>query len=321
MRSDLEISVVTPSYNQGKFLAETIESVIGQQGKFSLDYLIIDGGSTDGSVEIIRHYQELLQKGAWRAGCRAIRYRWLSEKDRGQTDAILKGFAMATGGLLAWLNSDDVYLPGALEAAATYFRDQPGTGLLYGDAEYCDAQGTVIGRYRTEPFDFERLALFNFICQPSTFFRREAFQAVGELDRSLHFAMDYDLWVRLGRRFPCGYLPQFLSRYRLHETSKTIRVETLYENSEEALRLAIKHFGWAPLNRIYTSCRALCQARLPGIISRTRPGLVVASVLCSVLRSLQLNGGVRSKDLALLNRENFSKLSKSRTEIMTGRKD
>jgi GT2 family glycosyltransferase len=226
---------------------------------------------------------------------------------------------MARGEILGWLNSDDTYLPGALQVAANHFHGNPDTALLYGDAHYCDTDGAVIGRYRTEEFDFEKLAWFNFICQPSTFFRREAFEAVGGLDGTLNFAMDYDLWVRIGRRFPCRYLPRFLSVYRLHETSKTVRDETLFENSEEALRLALKYFGWAPLTRVYNSCNFYCRSRLPRVLARNKAVLVVATMACSVLRSLWLNRGIRAKDLALLfNRDNFRKLFKSRIEIMTG---
>ena len=312
------LSIITPSYNQGEFLAATIESVIGQTGDFHLDYLIVDGDSNDSSVAVIRHYEELLLQGKWRIECRGITYRWLSEKDRGQTDALMKGFAMARGEFLAWLNSDDTYLPGALQAAADHFRANPDTALVYGAAQYCDSAGAVIGSYRTEPFDFEKLAWFNFICQPSALFSRKAFEEVGGLDRTLHFAMDYDLWIRIARRFPCRYLPRTLSRYRLHESSKTVRDETLFENCEEALRLARKYFGWAPLTRVYNSCNCYCRAHLPGPLSRNKAALLAATVISSVLRSLWLNRGVRRKDLALLNRENFRKLFKSRLAIMTG---
>ena len=314
-----KISIVTPSYNQGEFLAQTIESVISQAGDFSIDYIIVDGGSTDNSIEIIKRYESILHDQHWPVACKSITYRWLSEKDRGQTDALLKGFRMANGTIFSWLNSDDVYLPGALQSAARIFSDYPETGLLYGDAHYCDREGAVIGRYRTEEFDYGKLAWFNYICQPSTFFRKKVFEAVGGLDDTLQFAMDYDLWIKIGKRFPCRYLPEFLAAYRLHESSKTIRNESLYENSEEALRLAIKYFDWAPLTRVYNSCNFSCRARLPVFLSRCKSVIIVATVICTVLRSLQLNRGIRRNDLMLLNMANFSKLFKSRVEIMTGK--
>ena len=314
----MKLSVITPSYNQGAFLAETIESVISQEGDFAIDYIIVDGGSSDNSVDIIKLYEALLQRGEWQVKCLGIKYRWISEMDQGQTDALIKGFRMAQGELFAWLNSDDTYLPGALRTAVDFFHDQPDSGLLYGDAHYCNSEGDVIGRYRTEEFAYEKLAWFNFICQPAAFFRKDAFEAAGGLDETLHFAMDYDLWIRISRRFPCCYLPQLLATYRLHETSKTISGETLFRNSEESLAVTVRHFGWAPLTRVYTSCRILSLARLPNIFARNRFTVTAAAMICSIMRSLYLNRGFHHNDLKVLNRENFRKLFKSRIEIMTG---
>jgi len=311
------ISVVTPSYNQGRFLSETIESVIGQAGDFQIDYIIVDGASTDNSVEIIQRYEQLLNNGTWPLKCRGIRYRWVSENDKGQTEALAKGFRMSRGAILAWLNSDDTYLPGALQTVTNYFLENPATGLLYGDSYYCTTAGAIISRDRTDNFDLGKLAYFNIICQPSAFFRRDVFEAVGGLDETLHFVMDFDLWIRIGKRFPCRYLPEFLSMYRLHEASKTICDESLFENSEEGLRVAIRHFDWAPLTRIYTSCSILCKTRLPAILARNRLAVAAAAIFCSLIRSLFLNRGFNRNDLKLFNRENYRKLFKSRLEIMT----
>jgi glycosyltransferase involved in cell wall biosynthesis len=314
------LSIVTPSYNQGQFLAETIESVISQQGDFFIDYLIVDGGSSDDSVAVIKRYDELLQQGKWPVSCRGITYRWLSEKDRGQTDALTKGFRLAKGELLAWLNSDDTYLPGALQAAARFFLEHPETGLMYGEAHYCDAAGNLVGSYRTADFVLENLAPQNFICQPSTFFRKEVLEAVGGLDETLHFAMDYDLWVRIGKRFVCRRLPQFLSVYRLHEASKTISDATLCENIEEGLRQSIKHFDWAPITRVYALCCCRCRTGLPPFLARRRTVVIGAAIVWSMFRSLLLNRGIRRSDLRLFNKSNFGKLFKSRSEIMLGSK-
>jgi len=314
----INISIVTPSFNQGQFLAETIESVLGQTGDFLIDYIIVDGGSTDDSVEIIQRYETLLEKGGWPVTCRGINFRWSSEKDRGQTDALIKGFRLAKGEILTWLNSDDIYLPGALQTVSSFFRDNPATALLYGDAHYCDAVGVIVGRYPAEDFDLGKLAWFNFMCQPSTFFRREAFDAVGRLDDALHYAMDYDLFVRIGKKFACRYLPQYFSIYRLHETSKTVCNDDLYKNHEEALHLAMKHFGWAPLNRVYGSCSYYCLARLPGFLTRFRLLVICSALVYTILRSLRLNHGLRREDLKLLNLANFRKMFKERMEILRG---
>lgn len=316
--SDITFSIVTPSYNQGVFLAETIESVISQEGDFHIDYIIIDGGSTDNSVEIIKHYNELLKKKEWPVKCQGITFRWVSEQDKGQTDALAKGFRMANGEIFAWLNSDDTYLPGALQAATSFFHSNPGVGLMYGDASYCDTTGTVIGRYRTDSFDLGRLAYANIICQPAAFFLREAFEEVNGLDETLHFVMDYDLWVRIGRRFPGRHVPQLLATYRLHETSKTMLNETLLRNCEESLAVTIRHFGWAPLTRVYTACSVLVKARLPGSLKQSNFLVAPAAVVCSLLRSMFLNRGINRNDLRLLNRDNFRKLFKNRLDIMTG---
>jgi len=313
------ISIVTPSYNQGSFLVETIESVIGQEGNFAIDYIIVDGGSSDDSVAIIRNYEARLHNGDWPVTCRGITYRWVSERDKGQTDALMKGFHMSRGEVLAWLNSDDTYLPGALQTAADFFRGHPDTVLLYGDSYYCDATGTVIGCYKTEEFDLDGLASANIICQPAAFFRRASFEAVGGLDGTLSFAMDFDLWIRIGRRFPCRHVPRLLATYRLHETSKTISNDTLFRNSEESLAVTIRHFDWAPLTRVYTSCRIMCTARLPGLLARNRFASAAAVMLCSLFRSLYLNHGFHRNDLKLLTGTNFRKLLKSRLEIMTSR--
>ncbi|HXE95223.1 MAG TPA: glycosyltransferase family 2 protein [Dongiaceae bacterium] len=312
------ISIITPSCNQGVFLDGTIKSVISQEGDFFIDYIIVDGGSSDNSVDIIKRYDASLQNGEWPVKCRGIRYRWVSERDRGQTDALIKGFRMAQGEVFAWLNSDDTYLPGALQTAAGFFRDQPDTGLMYGDAHYIDAEGAIIGSYRTEKFDLDKLASANIICQPAAFFRRAAFEEAGGLDETLDFVMDYDLWIRIGRGFTCRHIPCLLATYRLHEASKTINSDTLIRNSEESLAVTLRHFGWAPLTRVYTSCIILCKSRLPVLFGRSRLAVSVAAITCSLFRSLYLNRGFHRNDLKLLTGNNFRKLCRSRLEIMTG---
>lgn len=309
------ISIVTPSYNQGGYLRETIESVLGQEGDFSLDYIIVDGGSKDQSVEIIRHYERLMNEGVWPVKCHGIRYRWISEKDRGQTDAIMKGFRMAKGEVLAWLNSDDTYLPGALQTAADAFSKEPDITVLYGKSHFTDVEGKVIGKYPTEPFDVRRLAQFNFICQPSTFFRKSALDAVGGLDTSLHFVMDYDLWIRMAGKFKFRYIPEFLSTYRLHEASKTISPLTALANHKEALDTVHRHYGWFPLNRVYMYCHSLIQSKLPSALGKSTVFLVLLSLPYAGAQYLRLNRGIRREDVKLLRPSNLRKLFKSWTDI------
>ena len=314
----MKLSIITPSYNQGLYLAETIESVISQAGEFFLDYIIVDGGSEDDSVAIIRHYEKLLAEKSWTVRCQGIEYRWQSESDRGQTEAIMKGVGLAKGEILAWLNSDDVYLPGTLQTMAAFFREQPETALVYGAAHYCNAGGEIIGNYPTEDFDRGKLAYFNFFCQPATFFLSKAFKAVGGLDDTLHYAMDYDLFVKISKQFSCYYLPRFLAKYRLHEMSKTVGDNVLFANHEEALLLSLKHFGWAPLTRVYGACYYYCLSRFSRTVTMFRPLVITAALFCTLFRSLWLNRGVRKEDLQLLRVRNFQKIVKRRMEILCG---
>jgi glycosyltransferase involved in cell wall biosynthesis len=202
------ISIVTPSYNQAQFIEETIRSVL-LQGYPNLEYIIIDGGSDDGSVEIIRKYEPWLAY-------------WVSEPDRGQSHAINKGFDQATGEILAWLNSDDIYMPDALENVREPFSD-PEIDLVYGDAHKIDATGNFIGKcghvqvYRRELMTKE----CNIIVQPAAFFRRSAFERVGGLDETLNNVMDYDLWFRLGDKGGVKYLPVMLAKARIYAETKT----------------------------------------------------------------------------------------------------
>lgn len=308
------ISIVTPSYNQGAYLAETIESVLGQEGDFSIDYIIADGGSSDHSVEIIRRYEKLLEKGEWPVRCRGIRYRWLSEKDKGQSDALMKGFGRAEGEILAWLNSDDTYLPGALAKAVEAFGDG-GAGVVYGKSRFIDVQGKAIGCYPTEPFDYRRLAMVNFICQPSTFFTREAFDAVGGVNRKLHYAMDFDLWIRLAGRSEFRYLPVFLSSYRLHESSKTVSPQDSLANHLEGLETVQRHYRWAPLNRVYGYCRSRCCGFFPGLTSKSPALAVLLAAPYTVMLYLVRNKGVCFDDLSIFTRGNMRNLSKEWIDV------
>jgi len=204
----VKVSIVTPSYNQARFLDETIRSVLSQDYQ-NIEYIIVDGGSTDGSVEIIRRYADRL---AW----------WASELDRGQTDAINKGFARATGDIFAWLNSDDTYHPGAVSQAVNYLQTHPEAGLVYGNANLIDEKGKILGKFPARTTDYQKLLRgYVHIPQQAAFFRGNLWKKVGTLDPDFTFAMDYDLWVRLAKISELHHIPSLWANFRLHSNGKT----------------------------------------------------------------------------------------------------
>ncbi len=213
MDNPIRVSVITPSFNQAKFLERTILSVLGQ-GYPNLEYIIIDGGSTDGSPEIIHKYADRLAY-------------WCSEPDRGQTDAINKGFSHAGGEILAWLNSDDTYNPGAVQKAVDFMQQHPEVGLVYGDMAFIDENDRAIGMFNAALTDLKRLRRgYVHVPQPAAFFRASLWRQVGPLDPSFFFAMDYDLWVRLARKTQFAYRKgEIWANFRLHSGGKTVTAD------------------------------------------------------------------------------------------------
>ncbi|MBZ0221341.1 MAG: glycosyltransferase [Candidatus Methylomirabilis sp.] len=231
MRNPPRITVITPSYNQGGFIAETIESVLVQEYP-DLEYLVIDGGSNDGTLEVLKRYDGRLA--------------WVSERDRGQSDAINKGIRRATGDIIAYLNSDDLYEPGALKKAAQYFQAHPDCLWLTGRCGIIDAEGRETRRYITSyknfllrRYGYNILLVTNFVSQPATFIRREAFGELGLFDESQHRVMDYEFWLRLGRKYPPGFIDDRLASFRVHPGSKTS--SSFHRTFREELEVARKY--------------------------------------------------------------------------------
>ncbi len=226
-----KITVVTPSLNQGRYLEACICSVLDQDYP-NLEYMIVDGGSTDQSIQIIRRYEKHL---AW----------WVSEKDNGQTAAINKGFDMANGQLVAWLNADDFYLPQALVRAAAACREAPDASFYFGRCLRVDEQGTEKAHYVNVPrLVFDREALIyglNYIPQPSTFIQRNWLKAVGCLDESLRWGMDSDLWIRLSAVAPPASIEHVLAASREHDQTKTFGGS--FARVEELRQIARKFSG------------------------------------------------------------------------------
>ena len=200
------VSIITPSYNQASYLEQTIQSVLGQDYP-RIEYMVIDGGSTDGSVEIIKNYVHRLAY-------------WVSEKDSGQAEAINKGFSHARGEILAWLNSDDHYLPGAISSAVKFLVENPDAVLVYGDMLAINATGQTINALRYKQLSLQDLLCLQIIGQPSVFFRRSAFEKTGPLDPSFHFMLDHHLWIRLAQQGRILHVPQIWSAARYHPAAK-----------------------------------------------------------------------------------------------------
>ena len=204
------VTIVTPSFNQADYLEATIKSVL-EQSYPHIEYIIMDGGSTDGSVDVIQKYAGKLR-------C------WESAKDKGQTDAINKGFNRAKGDILAWLNSDDTYAnPNAIADAVNFLLANPEVAMVYADCDFINEQGQVIGKFASRQTDYAKLRTgYVHIPQQTMFFRARYWKELGPLDPSFYFAMDYDLWVRIARQAPIQYLPgKTWANFRIHTSSKT----------------------------------------------------------------------------------------------------
>jgi hypothetical protein len=202
------VSIITPSYNQAAYLEATIRSVLGQDYA-PLEYLIVDGASQDGSLQIIQRYASRL---AW----------WVSEPDHGQADAINKGFKHARGEIVAWLNSDDLYLPGAVRSAVESLQANPQAGMVYGEAVTIDPTGRPLNWLAFGDWGLRELMNFRVICQPAVFMRRALLEKAGYLDASFHYMLDHHLWLRMARLAPIQHVPQLWAADRHHPAAKNV---------------------------------------------------------------------------------------------------
>lgn len=213
----LKISVITPSFNQAGFIRRTIESVQSQAGRgslFELEHIVVDGGSTDGTVEVLESYGPAV--------------RWVSEKDEGQADALNKGLAIAAGDIIGWVNSDDLYEPGALSAVAAAFAADEATQWVYGKVRIVDQDGREIRRWitryknlRMRRYSYAKLLAENWVSQMGVFWRASAGREAGPFRKDLHYCMDYNYWLRLGARWPGVFLDRYLAAFRWYPSSKS----------------------------------------------------------------------------------------------------
>lgn len=268
------VSIVTPSYNMAGFLEETIQSVLSQDYPH-IEYIVVDGGSTDGTLDILRKYEK--------------RLRYISEPDRGQTDAINKGFALSRGDVFAFLCADDTYLPGAVATAVRHLEANPDYGGIYGEGYLTDESGTILGRYPTQKFEPDLLRTDCFICQPAAFLWRQAFVDAGMMNVDLQNGLDYDLWIRFARRHALLKIDEYLATSRMHGGSKTLRERAgVFKASIAVLKT---HYGYAPYSQIYGYCCARLDRR-DGFFEPVPPSLLKYGAAL-IYGSLQNRGQLR----------------------------
>jgi glycosyltransferase involved in cell wall biosynthesis len=226
------------------FLPEAIESVLSQDYP-RIDYLVMDGGSTDGTVDILKRYGD--------------RLRYVSAPDRGAADAINRGCKNSQGSIFAWLGADDTYLPGAVSAAVRQLMAASDIAVVYGEAYWVDHRGEILRRYPTQPFDPERLSRECYICQPACFLRKSAFEQAGMLDSTLQCAFDYDLWIRMASNYRFLQLEQYLATSRMHGANKTLGSRS--QVFAESIQILKRHYGYVPFQWIYGDCCYLVDRR------------------------------------------------------------
>lgn len=216
-----------PSFNQFEFIEESILSVINQNYP-SLEFFVIDGGSTDGSVDIIKKYEKNI---TW----------WVSEKDNGQSHALNKGFNKATGEFICWLNSDDIFFPNAFFSIARAFEENPGAALISGTGVKIDGEGNVIKQLHYRSFDKKLIRKRFYILQQSTFFRRKVLKKLGFVDETLHFTMDWDLILRVVSKCCAHSINVPIGKFRIYNTTKTQTGS--WERKREIAMVARRHNG------------------------------------------------------------------------------
>jgi len=279
----MKVSIVTPSYQQGKFIESTLQSVASQSAPgLEIEHVVFDGGSTDNTVEILKRFSP--------------KVRWVSKKDKGQTDAVKQGIRATDGEIIGWLNSDDIYYPGTIARVVEYFHAHPEIDVVYGMADHLDLEDHAFESYPSEPWDLERLKETCFICQPALFFRRRVVQAHGLLDETLDYCMDYEYWLRLGKagvRF--AYLKEKLAGSRLYAENKTLgaRVKVHKEINDMFKKL----LGKVPDRWLFNYAHAVAESKADKIKS---PRWFMLKLLTSTFASaLRWNGKI-SRDMKIL---------------------
>lgn len=236
----MKISIITPSYNQGKFIAQTFESILSQ-GIVGMEYIVMDGGSTDSTISVIKKYAPLFKQ-------EGILFKYFSEKDNGQSDAINKGWSQALGNIITYINSDDYYEKDALKKILKFFKDNPETMWAYGGWNFVNKTGQMYKSVQPTKFVKQKLLNYCNIGQPSCFFRRKLLKEVGLLNEDLHLTMDYDLWLRFATKYPAGIIDSVVSNMRYYSDAKS-GTRTM-DHLKEALALSKKYSKPFSLQRV-----------------------------------------------------------------------
>jgi glycosyltransferase involved in cell wall biosynthesis len=230
MKDVARFNVVTPSLNQCAYIEETIRSVIDQEGPFEIEYSIIDGGSTDGSVDIIRHYAELVNTGHHPIRCNQVRIHWRSQRDSGQSNAINAGLRQNNGDYASYINSDDLYMPGAFAKIARGFAADPKADFIYGDGDVVDEQGDLQWEWLSRPYNHRVMTSYhflwndfsNYVMQQATFWRTRVHERIGLFDEAFHYAMDVEYWIRAGAAgLSLKHIPEKLAKFRMIPGTKS----------------------------------------------------------------------------------------------------
>jgi glycosyltransferase involved in cell wall biosynthesis len=232
---DALVTIVTPCLNAAAFLEQTILSVL-EQDYPRIEYIVMDGGSSDGTMDILRKYEHAL--------------RWESGPDRGTADAVNRGFALGTGEILGFLNADDLYLPDAVSAAVRFLRENCEADGVYGDGWWIDRDGARLAPYPVRDFDRTLLERECFICQPASFFRREPFENSGGLDPDFNLTFDYEFWLRLTRTYSLRRIDATLAESRMHAANKTLsQRDRVFRETFKVLK---RDCGYVPFQWIYS---------------------------------------------------------------------
>jgi glycosyltransferase involved in cell wall biosynthesis len=242
----MKLSIVTPSYNHAQFIERTIQSVLSQNVQ-ALQFVVFDGGSTDGTLDILKRYED--------------RLKWVSQPDKGQADAVNQGITATDGEVIGWLNSDDINYPGALQRVLTFFSEHPDVDVVYGKADYIDLDDRPFDAYPTEPWDYEWLKRTCYICQPALFFRRTVVERLGLLDPELMYCMDYEYWLRIaagGANF--AYLQEKLAGSRMYAENKTLGAKL--EIRREINDMLRRRLGRVPDRWLYIYAHHVAELRV-----------------------------------------------------------